>query len=155
MNKKLWWVIGAIIVVVIAVWAVRWNRSGKTEESPSPSPSLISEVPVESPASGIGPSGSAAGSSSYTNLVAQYKDARIQFDAHCQAIPATVSIKNGTKIMFDNRSGDTRFITINGVSYRFPGYGYWIIPLTSTALPKTLTLNCGSAVNVGTIMIQK
>jgi len=57
--------------------------------------------------------------------------------------------------MFDNRSGDARYIKIGDVIYLFGGYDYKILTLSSSTLPKTLTMDCGSAVNVGTILLQK
>lgn len=91
----------------------------------------------------------------YTNLVKEYEGRRIQFDINCQAIPSNVTYKNGTKVMFDNRSGDARIIIVGGVQYNVGGYGYKILTLSSPTLPKTLLLSCGSAVNVGQILLQK
>lgn len=155
MSKTLWLVIGAIVAVVVIVAVVKMRGSDLSlQTSSSPSPSLIGESPVDSPLSGVGPSGTAS-NSAYTKLVTTYAGKRIQFDAGCQAIPKSLVVKNGAKIMFDNRSGDARYITINGTSYRFPGYGYWVIPLSSPTLPKTILLNCGAGVNVGTLIIEK
>lgn len=99
--------------------------------------------------------GTANQTQTYTKLTVEYKDRRIQFDMGCQAIPNNVTYKSGTKVMFDNRSGDARIITVGGVKYSFPGYGYKIITLSSQTLPKTLLLSCGAAVNVGQILLQK
>jgi len=57
--------------------------------------------------------------------------------------------------MFDNRSGDARYIKVGDQVYQLAGYGYKILTLTSPVLPKTLLLDCGSAVNVGQILLQK
>ncbi len=90
----------------------------------------------------------------YTDLVKTYADRRIQFDINCQAIPGNVTFKNGTTIMLDNRSGDARTITLAGVKYQLAGYGYAIVTLRSTVLPKEMLLSCGSAINVGRILLQ-
>lgn len=107
--------------------------------------------------SGIAPvkGGTAYQTQTYTKLVTQYVDRRIQFDAMCQAHPNNITYKNGTKVMFDNRSGDARIITVGGVKYNFSGYGYKILTLYSSKLPKTLLLSCGATVNVGQILLQK
>lgn len=73
----------------------------------------------------------------------------------CQAIPAKAVFKTGTKVMFDNRSGDARTITIGGTKYYFPGYGYRIIKLGGPVLPATVNLDCGAALHVGTITVEK
>lgn len=100
-------------------------------------------------------SGTANQAQTYTRLVTEYKDRRIQFDMRCQAVPSNITYKNGTQVMFDNRSGDARVITIGGVKYNFPGYGYKIITLSSQTLPKNILLSCGAAVNVGQVLLQK
>jgi hypothetical protein len=56
--------------------------------------------------------------------------------------------------MLDNRSGDSRTFAVGGVFYTLPGYGWRIVTPTSTALPATLYLDCGSARNVGTLKLQ-
>ena len=93
--------------------------------------------------------------SGYSEAVKQYEGRRIQFDQYCQANPVSSTYKNGTTIMLDNRSGDPRIVQVDGKSYNLAGYGYKLVSLSSTTLPQTYTLNCGSAVNVGKILLQK
>ena len=155
MNKVLWWIV-AVIVVVLAIWAFM-DHSGNTPDlygSPSPSASSGATASPTSSGSTSG-TGTSKATSTYTALVAQYGSNRVQFDKLCQAIPSTPVFKTGTKVMFDNRSGDARTITIGGTRYYFPGYGYRIIKLGSTNLPATVDLGCGSAVHVGTITVEK
>ncbi len=136
-REKIKWFVVAGIVVVIALVALKLTRWNKENENPAPL------------------SGTANQTQTYTKLVAQYSTRRIQFDALCQAIPKNPTYKNGTQVMFDNRSGDARTITIGGVKYYFPGYGYKILTMYSSTLPKTIYLSCGTAVNVGQILLQK
>jgi len=150
MKTLLW--IGAAVIVGLGIW---WLTNGKSSlVSNSPSPSVSTSV-SETDTTGIGPSGTATPSSTYSQLVALYGTNRMQFGQYCQSIPAAPVYKNGTKVMFDNRSGNARNITINGVTYYFPSYGYRVITLSSITLPKTTTINCGGAVNSGTILIEK
>jgi hypothetical protein len=100
-------------------------------------------------------SGTAKQTVIYTDLVKKYEGRRIQFDINCQAIPNNITYKNGTEVMFDNRSGDARIITVGGVQHQLAGYGYKILTLTSSSLPKNLLISCGAAVNVGQILLQK
>lgn len=65
-----------------------------------------------------------------------------------------MSIKNGTSIMLDNRSGDARTFAVGGVFYSIAGYGWKVVTPSSKTLPATMYLDCGSARNVGTIMLQ-
>ena len=151
MNKKLWWSLG-IVVIVLVIWA-SMNKSAVAPDLNSPSPSAgASATPNPSATSGTG---IGAGLGAYTALVAKYGTNRVQFGESCNAIPAVAVFKTGTSVMFDNRSGDARTITIGGTKYYFPGYGWRIIKLGSTKLPATVSLSCGSAINVGTITVEK
>ncbi len=160
--KAIWWLIGIIIAVLVIWWVAKgdsYNATATPTYSGTPevtatSPVSTATATANTTVSGIGPSGTAT-NATYSALVTQYAGKRIQFDAGCQAIPKTAVFKTGTKVMFDNRSGDARTIVINGSSYRFPGYGYQVITLSSSTLPKTFMIDCGSAQNTGTITIEK
>ena len=137
--------VGALILGLVVLM-----KKPKMAEQPG-------EGTVKEETTGVAPvqGGTANQTQTYTTLVKQYEGRRIQFDIYCQAIPKNVTYKNGTKVMFDNRSGDARIITIGGVQYNFPGYGYKVLTLSSNTLPKTLLLSCGAAVNVGQILLQR
>lgn len=126
--------------------------SGLDEGIVSPIPTPIAKVikkTVPSPIGGV------SQVMPYSQLVAEYADRRIQFDERCQPIPIRPTYKNDTKVMFDNRSGDARYIKIGDTTYFFGGYDYKIVTLSSSVLPKTISLSCGSAVNVGSILLQQ
>ncbi len=150
-DKRTWVLIGVFVVVAVVGIALIRNMDRMAEKKQQELSNQQGQT------SGVAPSkgGTATQTQTYTKLVTQYKDRRIQFDAMCQAKPNNVTYKNGTSVMFDNRSGDARIITIGGVKYSFPGYGYKILTLSSPILPKTLLLSCGAAVNVGQILLQK
>jgi|SRR3989344_7573471 len=135
-NKYLW-VLVAVVVAVGAYFLVGdWIGQRLVLKDVYPSPN-----PVQS-------------ASTYTELVKKYNGKRIQFDKYCQANPSNVTFKNGTSIMLDNRSGDARIVSVGGVKYSLAGYGYKVITLSSTSLPKELLLSCGSSGNVGKILLQ-
>lgn len=153
-KRKSIWVVVLILTAVVAVLMLMNGRDEyvlQTTTSPTPTPTVISKPVVKKPSV----SGTAEQTLAYSEVVKQYVGRQIQFDINCQAIPAQTTFKNGTSVMFDNRSGDARTIKIGDVSYVFPGYGYKVLTLSSSVLPKTLNLNCGSAVNVGSVLIQK
>lgn len=152
MNKTIWWIVG-VIVVVLAIWAFMGHSGNMTDLYGSPGPSSSTSASASPTASATG-SSTGTGAATYSSLVAQYGTNRVQFDKLCQAIPSNPVFKSGTKVMFDNRSGDARTISIGGTKYYFAGYGYRIIKLGSTKLPAIVKLNCGSAVNVGTITVE-
>ena len=146
------WILLEIYVVTAVVGLVVLNSSTNKQKELE---SLRETVKEES--TGIAPikGGTTQQLKTYNQLVKDFNGRRIQFDARCQAIPSNVTYKNGTQVMFDNRSGDARWISVGGAEYYLSGYGYKILTLSSKTLPKTLYLNCGSAVNVGQILIQR
>lgn len=154
-NKRMWWyVLGVLVVVILFVVLARQNAiapSGYPTASPSASVS-VSASPT--PRHTVTPAPTAGIPVSYNEALVQYVNRRIQFDQYCQAIPSSTVFKNNTTIMLDNRSGDARTVAVGGTQYYLTGYGWRIVTLYSRTLPKTDYLDCGSARNVGTILIQ-
>ena len=151
-RKKSWLLVLVLAAVLAIVLLINGRDQYVTQPSISPTPTL---TPVKSVAKKPSASGTAQQTQIYSEVVQQYAGRHIQFDMNCQAIPTQTTFKNGTAVLFDNRSGDARTIKIGDVAYSFPGYGYKILTLSSPALPKMLNLHCGSAVNVGSVLIQK
>ena len=150
-NKFL---LGLFVVVAVVALSIFIDQGREMEEildntavQPIPSQSPTVKKPVSTKSA-------QTAAQDYTNLVKEYEGRRIQFDINCQAIPNYVTYKNGIKIMLDNRSGDARIITVGGTQYSLAGYGYRLVTLSSTSLPKPILLSCGSAVNVGQILLQ-
>lgn len=153
-NKKIIWLV--IVLVVLAIVFMGMRKGATVNPGATPTPSLsaspkvsstpVSKNPVVTPTPLLG---------SYSQLVLEYGDRRVQFNNSCYMLPATPTFKNGSKIMFDNRSSDTRTITIDGTAYTFAGYGYRVVTLSSATLPRTISINCGSLVNAGQITLQK
>ena len=130
------------------------GRGGKwvgdfTSSTATPTPSSIAKAPAKS-----GVKSSPAPLKPYGDLVKEYEGRRIQFDQRCQAVPNGVTYKNGTNIMLDNRSNSPVTVKIGNASYSLPGYGYQIVNLFSPSLPNEITVSCGSAGNVGKILLQ-
>lgn len=156
-KKKLWYVLGVVVVLVVV--AVAWRGGGSpsdSEESLSPSVSVGASANV-SPTAAVKPrvAPTPVLPNTYGDAVAQFSDRRIQFDMYCQANPVNNTYKNGSQIMLDNRSGDARIISLNGVQYNLAGYGWKIVTLNAKTLPATWAVDCGSAKNVSKVLIQK
>lgn len=155
MKKIVWVVVLAAVALAVFIYvkkpADRWSSPDGVLASPTPTPS-VKVYKKAAPKTG----GESVGQSMpYSQLVAEYATRRIQFDERCQAIPGSPTYKNNTSVMFDNRSGDARYIKIGDVIYLFGGYDYKILTLSSSVLPKTISLSCGAAVNVGSILLQR
>jgi len=146
-NKNTWWLVGVgIVVIALIVWAVGKNGGEMNNgESPTPTSSATTSPSATS----------AAATKSYQNALVTYANVRFQFDQYCQAIPKSMSVKSGRTIMLDNRSGDARVIKVGPNSYSLAGYGWRLVTVSSKTLPATLYLNCGAAVNVGTLILSK
>ena len=157
MKKIVWIVVVAVIVLAAFILTKRPADEegilGGNQETVSPTPTPSAKISKKAaPKTG----GEIAGQSMpYSQLVAEYATRRIQFDERCQSIPGSPTFKNGTSVMFDNRSGDARYIRVGETTYLFGGYDYKILTLSSEALPKTLSMDCGAAINVGQILLQK
>ncbi len=151
-DAKLAWGIIGILSIGLIIWAVSCNNKTKLEVS-NIGDEVVEQNAIEAE-KGAAAKKPAAASMSYAQALETYKDRRIQFDKACQATPNNVTYKNGTKIMLDNRAGVARTINING-AVSLPAYGFKIVTLSSSTLPKTILVDCGTGQNVATILIQK
>lgn len=153
--KKLW-IIVAIIIIAIGAW---WMKGGSVPGVPlydataTPSSAAqASKSPVAIAKKTATPAPTQT--STYTQLVTQFGSNRIQFDANCRATPSTVSFKNGTQILLDNRANQSRTISVGGTNYYLGAYGYQVITLSSSTLPKKLDVSCNNQINAATINLQ-
>jgi len=154
MSRKYLWMV-VVILIISGIWALQKNKIpyvGQENNSPTPS---VQPSSTAVPAAYKKPVVSAtASSASYDQAIKDYLGRRIQFDQYCQAIPQTLSYNNNTAVMLDNRSGEARTIKIDGKEYYLAGYGWRIVTLSSMTLPHYVKLDCGTASNVGTILLQ-
>lgn len=153
-NKRLWYVVAAVAILVVLSALLRGNKggwSGLPSGTPTVNPSAAAS-PSAKPKVSVKPTPVPA---SYSDAVKQYANSRIQFDMYCQATPVNNTYKSGTGIMLDNRSGDARIITVGGVQYSLAGYGWKIILPQPKTLPATLPVDCGAARNVSVMLIQQ
>jgi len=152
----LWYAVIAVAVVIVIIALTRGpvpSQEPYMTATPSGSPGAsASPAPRSSPGASVTPTSTAPGT--YGDAVAAYANRRIQFDQYCQAVPNSFAIKKGLAIMLDNRSGDARTFAVDGASFTIPGYGWKILIPQVTSVPKTLYIDCGSARNVGTIIVQ-
>lgn len=155
MSQKLLWGIVGVVVIVLVVWGLK--RGSDQEPSASVSPSTSPTVSgATTPRSAVVPGvSSAALPASYGDAVKLYGGFRIQFGMYCEATPNRLVVKNGQKIMLDNRSGDARAVTLGTAKYQLQGYGWWITTITAKTFPTTLLIDCGGAQNVGQIIVER
>ena len=159
-GNTLWVVI--VIVAVLLVWWLTKDGGipeyGTGEPTESPAAGAVSGAQGRSP---VGQAGVVPGSTpvalnlqAYSDLVNQYQGRRIEFDERCQMRPADVTFKNGTVVMFDNRSPQAKTIKIGAQSYSLQAYGYRFLTMSSQNLPLSLTVGCDNVPNVGTLLLQ-
>ena len=146
-----------LLVVVLVAAAGYWlmNKDGNwvpemAYQTSTPSPSPAAKAPAKPNTTAV-PAGPAR---SYTELVKEYEGRRIQFDQYCQAVPTSTTFKSGSTVMLDNRSGDARYVKVGNDSHYLAGYGYKLVTMSGSPLPKEIWLSCGSAVNVGKVLLQ-
>lgn len=162
-------IIGLLMVAVI-VGIYAWgkfgsganNQNGITNEnsdnvSVSSSTTLTETSSTSTLASSSSPATTAPAkpkTMSYTDAVNKYAGRRIQFDSNCVMTPATMSLRNNTDIMLDNRSPSPRSIFIDRKEHRISGYSYKIVTMRYSPLPHIFTVDCGTGRNTGTIVVQ-
>jgi hypothetical protein len=163
-NNTIWWVIVVIVLILIIGFAVKKHNAdyASTDQQQAVTPSAIE--PTEDISAGSIHATSVTGGSAvtiaYADALVKYANTRIQLDmpdikgSACTATPSSVTYKNGTTIMIDNRTPNVVTVKV-GVPYTVKGYGFKLINLSSSTLPATWLIDCGSQQNVATILIQK
>ena len=93
---------------------------------------------------------------SYDNAIKLYGSYRLQFDANCLVTPNSISLKKGRALMLDNRYEKARSVYLDDTRYDLAGYGFKIITLTTPEkLPHTISVDCGTGKNNGSIILQQ
>ncbi|MDP2741433.1 MAG: hypothetical protein Q8O66_01955 [bacterium] len=160
MNKNI--IIAIVIVVVILIGASTWyfmnnsapevnNTSNTVDTSDTVNttePESVQDISAEDTGAGVT-------AISYANALVKYADRRIQLDTVCQAYPNTVTYKDNTGIMIDNRSPKTRTVKV-GVTFTIKPWGFKIVVLPNVYLTsKTLLVDCDQSQNVATVLVQE
>lgn len=154
LRTKMTVVVG-VAVVVAGVWLLS-RAKPDLGVTPSASPSAGvsgSPTPKTTYKPGVTPPGAPL-PQSYQDALVTYANRRMQFDQYCQAQPPRLALQRGLSVMLDNRSGDARTFAVGGVYFTLPGYGWKIFTPYATTFPATIYVDCGSARNVGTIILQ-
>lgn len=157
-RKYLWGILALLVVAVLFLWfknndvfrdySYNDTEMSGTTETPTPKAKTITKTK-----STATPKASPVGIS-YEEALRIYADRRIQFNERCEANPASVTYKNGTAVMLDNRSSSVQTITLDGRAYSLAGYGYQIVTLSSNTLPHQIQVNCGKSVNIMQLLLQ-
>jgi hypothetical protein len=151
-SKAVVWVIVGILLI-IGAYVIFAKKDDMTSDSSGNQPA--GEVESKEDTSAGSQNSSSTGSSmNYTQAVAAYGDRRIQLDTDCQAHPNSVTYKNGTSIMIDNRSARSARVR-HGGAFTISPYSFKIVKLTSDKLPATYLVDCGASQNVATVLVQK
>jgi hypothetical protein len=159
-NQTLWIVLGLVVVALIVVFAVTMGNKDKV-----PAENNTGENQTETtagPASTLDTTDAAATTGgtavtiAYEDALIKYADRRLQFNDMCQATPNTVTYKDNSGIMLDNRSATTRSIKIGANTYAVKGYGFRIVTLPDTYRESSkYFVDCGVSQNVATILVQE
>jgi flagellar basal body-associated protein FliL len=158
-SATMWIILGVfIVIVIVAITMTSKNKAEnvETEQSAETTGAPVSTEDVTPPEASSGQTTMPIVSSlSYDEALLKYEGRRIQFGENCQANPNTVTYKDNTGIMLDNRSSQARTIKV-GTNYRIKAYGFRIVTLPDVYLKaKTVFVDCGDYKNVGTILVQE
>lgn len=158
-NKKIVWVVVAILVIVAIAGVVYYGKSKKQTPEPQPQSTGTvdnqAEILVGTEKTGVILAPKTEAILSYQQVVDKYQGYRFQFNDQCTAIPTASTYKTGTRVMFDNRSAQQKTITLDGKGYKIGSYGFIIIPLSASTLPHTIKVDCDEQYNAAQIYLQK
>jgi hypothetical protein len=162
-DRRVWYGVGALVVLLIFGWAV-WlftkpapQTSGEDAMVTQEQATTTTATTTTSTATLSAPSSTKTTTSkslSYQQALAAYTNRRIQIQPNCQLSPSAPVFKNGTYVMFDNRTPTAQTISLDGARYTIGGYGFKIIRLYASRLPHTIQIDCGSGRNNGQIVLQ-
>ncbi len=152
-NKIKMWIFAIVALIVVAI-IVFFIFSNKQTNNSATNNTATNNTTTKSNTASKNTNNIAA-SISYSDALVKYADRRIQLDPICQAHPNTVTYKDNTGIMIDNRSAQTRTIKI-GTTFTLKPYGFKIVVLPDVYLKsKTILVDCDQSKNVATILIQE
>lgn len=97
---------------------------------------------------------SSASTLTYGEALALYEGKRVQLGMNCQANPSSLTFKNNTKIMVDNRSSMVRDVQVGDKRMSIPAWGFNEVTLSSKTLPITWYVDCDGSENVASLLIQ-
>jgi len=138
-----------VVVAVIVMLAVKNPPADTTtENSTATEPESVQDISSQDTGATVTPI-------SYANALVKYADRRIQLNTMCQAFPGSVTYKDNTGIMIDNRSPNTRTVKI-GNTFTIKPWGFKIVILPDVYLKsKTILVDCDNSQNVATILVQE
>lgn len=162
-NKIIWIILGLAVIGLIIFLAVRGDKVTPLNTGDTTAPE--STLDTTSDPAGTTGTGADTGSVtdangtavtlSYQQALTKYEGRRLQFNDMCQATPNTVTYKDNTGIMLDNRSNKTRTIKV-GTTYTIKPYGFRIVTLPDTYRENsTYYVDCDKSQNVATILVQE
>ncbi|MFA6534082.1 MAG: hypothetical protein WCT37_02810 [Patescibacteria group bacterium] len=155
-NKEIVWLVVAILVIAVIVGVVYYELN---KEQLPPSPINMADNQVEilvgTEKTGVVLAPKTEAGLSYQQVVDKYKGYRFQFNDQCATIPSTQTFKNGTRVMFDNRTAEQKTIALDGKGYTIGSYGFIILPLSARTLPHTIKVDCDQQYNTAQIYLQK
>jgi hypothetical protein len=159
-NRNIWISGGLVLLVLAGIFFLIMSKNNNNTQNPA-STQTSSDTNALEPQSTLDTSGTPVKgvtpvSISYADALVKYADRRIQLDKNCQAIPNTVTYKDNTGIMIDNRSPNARTVKV-GTTYSIKPYGFRIIilPNVTAIKSKTILVDCDSQQNVATILVQE
>jgi len=142
----IWAIVALIIIAAIIIFFVFQNK--QTVIPTTTEPNSVQDISSQD-------TGAGATAISYANALVKYADRRIQLDTACQAHPNTVTYKDNTGIMIDNRSPQTRTVKV-GTNFTIKPWGFKIVVLPDVYLAsKTLLVDCDGSQNVATVLVQE
>jgi len=94
----------------------------------------------------------------YQQALNLYQDVRLQIN-DCVMLPSSVTYKNGTTVMIDNRGAQSAVVNFDKKIVNLSAYQFKIITLKSNTTPHEVKVDCKTDstnhFNIGQILLQK
>jgi hypothetical protein len=162
-QKKIWIaVVGGIIVLLIVLFSLRGDKieenttgidNAMIEQGQEMENNDSVEIKTATPPANS-PTPKPPVGLSYEEATELYEGRRTQFDSQCNASPSKLTYKNGTEIMFDNRSELPQTISFDDQTKNLLGFSFIVIKMDSPTAPYEVIIHCGQKKNVAQILLQ-
>lgn len=144
---------GIAVLLAIYLWTAypAWFGHGAPAATSTIATTTATSTPPQ--AQGVQPAlGNHAGLT-YGAAVRFFGERRMQFDENCVATPNSIVIKSGLSFMFDNRSPQPMSFALDGRRNYLRSYDFTVLLLSSSRLPHTVVVDCGSGKNSAQIIL--
>jgi hypothetical protein len=157
-----------VIIIIAGIWGILLLKNPFKKSAPvaTASPAASASPRVNNTIINNAPTGTKTAGLSITNATPQLSYGQalnkfrggnlMQFDPSCHPQPyPNLSVKNGTQIMFDNRSAKAITLAFDNQKIQLKGYNWIVLALRDSDVPHNVLIDCNAGQNYGSLLLQK